>query len=642
MGKLVILPNSTITLTANALFTPQCNSSHGLVSGVSSISDVKDPFGSSVTPQAYVTGAATVLAWMLVLMLLITPRTFFVGGVGGGVGMLGRRGIISGSQGGSSVIGVGSRPWLQKVAALTVAISLTIATADTFRVAERQYLNGFLNAEALRAEVLGSTLIKVSRIVSDVFVWLAQVQTCIRIFPRHKTKVYIKWTGFFLVMFDATFTTMNAYFNVQPSAERLKQALTTLSYMFQLILSLTYGGCVLVYVSKKRRYAFYHPLMWNISLVAFLSIIAILTPMCFFIVDIANSSQLVWGDYFRWVGSAAASGIVWEWVERIEALEREEKKNGILGREVFEGDDSDDPEDVAESERRRRRGRRVWVGRKWRRESMPHTTALDAGPASHRYSDSEQNPTLRALQLRAESQLRSRTADSQGLRPASANSVASPPSVSPSYKASPGIAGAVHPRLGTSNGSTIGVKRPGTSEGETRNPTVLPEKEIPPPKVSPASRPDEKSKVLWNPMSNPFKRRNPKPPMAVQKGHVIDPVSIAQPRRMHAPHHYAPWDIKGRLGAFAAEQGDRWRERSGRHQQNEEDLPVTIIPAPPRGDANHRPWSPEAASPMTLPSISTPLDLAAEAAAAEEARAVSTEVREATPAASSRSQTGAS
>ena len=49
------------------------------------------------------------------------------------------------------------------------------------RIAERQYLNGFLNAEALRAEVLGSTLIKVSRIVSDIFVWLAQVQTCIRI-----------------------------------------------------------------------------------------------------------------------------------------------------------------------------------------------------------------------------------------------------------------------------------------------------------------------------------------------------------------------------------------------------------------------------------------------------------------------------
>lgn len=638
----MILPNVTITLTANALFTPQCNSSHSVVSGVSSITDVKDPFGSSVTPQAYVTGAATVLAWMLVLMLLITPRTFFVGGVGGGVGMLGRRGIISGSQGGSSVIGVGSRPWLQKVAALTVAISLTIATADTFRVAERQYLIGFLNAEALRAEVLGSTLIKSSRIVSDVFVWLAQVQTCIRIFPRHKTKVYIKWTGFFLVMFDATFTTMNAYFNCQPSAERLKQALTTLSYMFQLILSLTYGGCVLVYVSKKRRYAFYHPLMWNISLVAFLSIIAILTPMCFFIVDIANSSQLVWGDYFRWVGSAAASGIVWEWVERIEALEREEKKNGILGREVFEGDDSDDPEDVAESERRRRRGRRIWVGHKWRRESMPLSTALDSAPASYRHSDSEQNPALRALQLRAESQLRSRTADSQGLRPPSTNSVASPPSVSPSHRASPGIASTIQPRPTPPSGSRIGIKRPETSKSETHNPPVLSEKEVQLPKDPPESRPDEKSKSVWNPM-NPFKRRNAKPPMAVQKGHVIDPVSIAEPRRMHAPHHYAPWDIKGRLGAFAADQGDRWRERSGRHQQNEEDLPVTIIPAPPRGDANHRPWSPEAASPMTLPSISTPLDLAAEtAAAAEEARAVSIEVREATPGPSSRPQTGGS
>src|ERR1700744_170277 len=101
--------------------------------------------------------------------------------------------------------------------------------------------------------------------------------------------------------------------------------------------------------------------MWHLTLVALLSIVAIATPVVFFITDLANPSIAGWGDYFRWVGAAAASVIVWEWVERIEALEREEKKDGILGTEVFDGDDSDDS--LFDEDGLRRRRRRFWTGR---------------------------------------------------------------------------------------------------------------------------------------------------------------------------------------------------------------------------------------------------------------------------------------
>ena len=64
-----------------------------------------------------------------------------------------------------------------------------------------------------------------------------------------------------------------------------------------------------------------------------------LIPVIFFILDLSQPNVSGWGNYVRWVGAAAASVIVWEWVERIEALERDEKKDGILGREVFDGDE---------------------------------------------------------------------------------------------------------------------------------------------------------------------------------------------------------------------------------------------------------------------------------------------------------------
>jgi hypothetical protein len=601
------------------LFTPECSPTASISAqfkddGINGVNDLKEPFRASVTPQTYATGAATVIAWMLVVMLLITPRTFFIGGAGGGgVGMLNRHGMISGAQGSASVIGVGSRPWLQKVAALTVAVSLTIATADTFDVAERQYATGFMNAEALRAEVVGSNEIKVSRVISDIFLWLAQVQTLIRLFPRHKEKVLIKWIGFALIILDATFSCLNSFMgNPIGRPRRFRDAIPALSYLFQLALSMLYAAWVIYYALCKRKYAFYHKDMWNVSLVALLAIVAILTPVVFFITDISNSSVAGWGDYFRWVGAAAASVIVWEWVERIEALEREEKKDGILGREIFDGDemlDSTPSEEVIWP-----RHRRFW-SRDPRNGGGPggngaYTSGQDpldnqvssrflhlrsnGGPGIWGTPSQSHRPLSRVVEAPSDTQLL--TPNPRGIptpppvavSPISRTDTTSAAStvytvryhtigtpVPPLVRHSPEIA---HPILEVSAEQRLvsaeivssdhnekDVNETGDAEGE--------------PEMG-----DAKTRFH---IGNPFKRKRALPPAEVRNGQVIDPVSLNNSRQQPA-HNYEPWDIKNRLGTFAAEQGEKWREkRIG--NQTDVDLPVTIIPAQPRG----RTWSPD-------------------------------------------------
>ncbi|KAJ6079057.1 hypothetical protein N7467_008810 [Penicillium canescens] len=331
-----------VTLTENAVFEPLCTGLPTDDVHVSAVLDTRDPFYSSVTPQLYAIGCATVVSYLLVIILLITPRTFYVGGPGGGANFLGRHGMISGSySGNSSVVGVGGRPWLQKVAAILVAISLTIATVDSFKVAERQYDYGFSDAEALSDEVIDGLEIRIVRVISSTFLWLAQVQTLIRLFPRHKEKVMIKWAGFALIVLDTTFSILENFL-VRSSSTRPRlydDAIPALSYLFELSLNLLYAAWVIFYSISKHRYAFFHPKMRNICLVALLSLCAILIPVVFFVLDIARPEIAGWGTYIRWVGSAAASVVVWEWVERIEALERDETKDGILGREVFDGDE---------------------------------------------------------------------------------------------------------------------------------------------------------------------------------------------------------------------------------------------------------------------------------------------------------------
>ena len=344
-GILTIDLTSTITLTQNAIFHPQCTGDASIKSNVSgsnsSVVDFRDPFYASVSPQIYAIAAATVVSYMLVIMLFITPRTFFVGGAGGGGGFLGRRGIIRGAFGSGSVVGVGGRPWLQKVATLTVAISLTIASFNTFKVAQKQYEQGYEDAVALTDEVVGSLEIRVIRVISDTFLWLAQVQTLIRLFPRHKEKVIIKWIGFALIVLDTIFSILNSFVH---DSSRMRprsftDAIPALCYLFELALSLLYAAWVIYYSLEKRRFAFFHSKMRNIFLVALLSLTAILIPVIFFVLDISKPDVAGWGDYMRWVGAAAASVVVWEWVERIEALERDERKGGILGREIFDGDE---------------------------------------------------------------------------------------------------------------------------------------------------------------------------------------------------------------------------------------------------------------------------------------------------------------
>lgn len=368
-GGLINMGGGTIiTLTQNAGFQPACT---GLTvsppidpqqPGVDlSVLNGQDPFYSSTNPQIYAIAAMTIVSYMLVIILFITPRTFFVGGAGGGSGFLSSRAMLGGAYGSNSVIGIGSRPWLQKLAALTVAISLTIVTADTFEFAHQQYDSGYQDATELTIRVINGVQIRVARSISETCLWLAQAQTLIRLFPRHKEKLLIKWCAFALIVMELIFTVLNQFVVDGPRdrSQSFNDAIPAMNYLFALALNLCYGTFVIYYALQKRRFAFSHPQMRNMPLVALLSLTAVLIPVVFFVVDLCNPDISGWGSYVRWVGAAAASVVVWEWVERIEALEREEKKDGILGREIFDGDEMLDatPSDSSWSTKKRRSSR---------------------------------------------------------------------------------------------------------------------------------------------------------------------------------------------------------------------------------------------------------------------------------------------
>ena len=333
LGRLALNASATITLTQDALFAPDCSDddSVDLANASIPITDTLRPFYSSTTPQVFILGAMLVIAWSLVIILFITPTRINWYGTG----LLDSRN--------AAILGNGGRPWLQKAATLFVAISICIATVNTFKVLEDQYSDGYEDATAATVLVAGSLELRIFRVLSIAFVLLAQVQTLIRLFPRHREKLIIKWVGIGLVLTDTLFALLNNFYYEAASAgvhpRRATEALPALAYLFEMALAILYAAWVVYYAVEKRRFAFFHPKMRNIFLVAALSLVSVLIPIGFFILDISNPEFVGWGSYVQWVGEAAASVVVWEWVERIEALEWDENKDGILGREIFEGDE---------------------------------------------------------------------------------------------------------------------------------------------------------------------------------------------------------------------------------------------------------------------------------------------------------------
>jgi hypothetical protein len=590
-GVITLDTFSIVTLNADAVFQPQCTSAAEVaLTEVSSSSDLRDPFYASTLPQCYALSATTVIAYMLFIMLFITPRTF----LSGGIVVLGRRGFTAGPSGTDAGIGIGGRPWLQKVATVGVAISLTIATANTFRVAQRQYEIGYMDALALQNEVMNSMELKIIRVISDTFLWLAQAQTLIRLFPRQREKVIIKWTAFALITLNLLFSILNSFVYSSHNVSRpynIVEAIPAICYLFHLALGLLYGAWVIYYGVTKRTYAFYHPNMRNICLVALISITAVFVPVVFFVLDISKPDVAGWGDYVRWVGAAAASVVVWEWVERIEALERNDKKDGVLGREIFDGDEMLEVTPSSDFELPHRLQRNGGNGGNGGGAGSSTGAATVMWPGSNRHR-------IRAVESNDQSDTLMNGNYQSRFQGQSANHPLPPWPATPLPTATPisrTDTGSAESTLYAIRYHPIGDSRWPTHE------TTLPQPILPTDSFDVEAQPEiqsndtmdsEKDLVAENLVSNqasfrrtqlnvfqrlnPFRRTVQGPPVEVSR-HTKKAEKTSRTNNISTNK----WDVVSRLEDFAAIQAEKIREKAI-PTHDSATLPVTRIPAPTR------------------------------------------------------------
>ena len=267
-----------------------------------------DPFFASVTPQTFALAGATIATAILLIMLFLS-RT--------------------------------RKPWIQKLATFSMTVSLVTYMVVSVEMLQEQYLEGRYDADALRG-VNQIMVCKVFAYIAELMIYLAQVQTLMRIFPRKRDKVIIKWTGLALILLTMLFCGLFNF--LQPSApppgqrstawQIFLQILSPLNYLFSIALATIYALCVMYFGIVHRRVAFTIPAGF---ILACLSLACITMPIIFFCLDIWAEFVVGWGQYIRSIASIGSAVIVWEWIERVDEAEmKRDGKSGVLGRRIFE------------------------------------------------------------------------------------------------------------------------------------------------------------------------------------------------------------------------------------------------------------------------------------------------------------------
>ncbi|OLL22325.1 pH-response regulator protein palH/RIM21 [Neolecta irregularis DAH-3] len=256
---------------------------------------IHEPFFASNAPLAFAVSGACVTSYILLALVLFHRRR---------------------------------RPWLLKIATLTVTISMTIAMILTTQEFKRQYELKSVTGKGARELITNSIFLAIFRIFSTTLLWITYIQILIRLTRRQRNKTVIKWVGIILVLFQLLFYSLDCFLD-EPAWEG---SVSALSKLFQIILSLCFLSYVLYYSITVASHAY----KWENIPIALLAYSSIIIPIMFYCLDVWMVFFFAFGDFIRWVLMCATPILVLEWYERIEDSELHTSRNGILGRVVFE------------------------------------------------------------------------------------------------------------------------------------------------------------------------------------------------------------------------------------------------------------------------------------------------------------------
>lgn len=229
------------------------------------------------------------------------------------------------------------RPFFQLTTVCVTTATITMTFVQVTRFLENQAKNGYYDGNELSDFLTSDTLINVMLPINTLFLTMAQVQVLFHIFERKREKIVVVWFGLVLSVTQASLGAVSVAIDIlYPTATltESQDAVKVFAYLFKVATAVMYAACIIFFSIIKRKIA-YRP---EVFLLAGLSIMSSLSPIVLFILDLLEPFIDSWADFADLLALMASSVVVWEWIDRVHAMERTIQQKSVLGRQYYEED----------------------------------------------------------------------------------------------------------------------------------------------------------------------------------------------------------------------------------------------------------------------------------------------------------------
>ncbi|CAI4706370.1 ADQ_G0043870.mRNA.1.CDS.1 [Saccharomyces cerevisiae] len=228
---------------------------------------------------------------------------------------------------------------LLRIASLLASLNLTIFITKVLRRLEKEHnVYGVVRAHSIMHIFSDDMTFVVLDFLATLMFQFCQVGIVIRLFQRAQEKRIIFFIGVILTI------TANILWVIPPFANHTTkhrndwQILRPFVYLFRIAIATSYASIVIYHIWQKKKLWFKFNQM---GLLTLLTILVVLLLPGFFLADVSNLWISELGEVFNTTCYVTSTVITWEWLDRLNVLERKEEAQSILGRPIFEEEQQD-------------------------------------------------------------------------------------------------------------------------------------------------------------------------------------------------------------------------------------------------------------------------------------------------------------
>lgn len=223
---------------------------------------------------------------------------------------------------------------LLKIGSLISSINILIFVTRALKKLKSEHEKyGITTAGSVMSLYSSDLTFSILDLISVFMIQLCQVMIVNRLFPRNLEKRICIFLGVPLVVVSNVLWAVLRLDQSMRTSPRYWGTLPPFVYLFRIALSTSYACTITSYSFIKRRFCIHS---FQMGILSLLAILVVLLQPILFITDVSDAWLWGVGELFTTTCYVGSAFIVWEWLERLTTLERNEQAQSILGRPFYE------------------------------------------------------------------------------------------------------------------------------------------------------------------------------------------------------------------------------------------------------------------------------------------------------------------